>query len=586
MEAVRCGMAVRAASNEFGIPRRTLRNHVSSGSATKRIGRPCILTEEQELDLESRIVRLADVGMPITLKCLRRSVYKYVEIMKIPHNFPSLTALAGRKWVKLFLKRHPNISRRKAQHMNVARARKLNMFIVADYFKKLKDVMVDTGVMGKPQCIFNIDEKGCQLNVHKQQTVLARKGAKRVHMLTDEHAENVTIVSCGNALGQSIPPMIIMKGIRQKPEWSMHLPPGSILNMTAKGSMTTEMFVKWMDHFSKFKPQGKVLLIFDGASAHLDYRIVDVAEKNDVVLFCLPSNTTHELQPKAVFSPFESYWNDEVLPYWTNNPNHTINKSSFGLIFSKVWPKAASPSNIVSGFRATGIYSYDPNIIPDSAYKPSELSERWIAIPENRGNLDSPEYRGDTETETPASSCPPGTQSKRKPKKNTSPLATKTINMQTPSPPQPGPSRTRKRRRLPVYSSSSDSDDDDDYSLRNTSSSEGEEISFNESFREILPTPVIEEKKVIPRKKSLSYRAQKVTKALFAEQVKKKNETGKSKKIIKNKKVVEAWYCHLCDEDQVRDMRVCSMCSRYVHEECVGLTKMDREPTFICPSCS
>nr|CAI5820942.1 unnamed protein product [Callosobruchus analis] len=122
MEAVRCGMAVRAASNEFGIPRRTLRNHVSSGSATKRIGRPCILTEERELDLESRIVRLADVGMPITSKCLRRSVYKYVEIMKIPHNFPSLTALAGRKWVKLFLKRHPNISRRKAQHMNVARS--------------------------------------------------------------------------------------------------------------------------------------------------------------------------------------------------------------------------------------------------------------------------------------------------------------------------------------------------------------------------------------------------------------------------------------------------------------------------------
>nr|CAI5823248.1 unnamed protein product [Callosobruchus analis] len=157
--------------------------------------------------------------------------------------------------------------------------------------------------------------------------------------------------------------------------------------------------------------------------------------------------------------------------------------------------------------------------------------------------------------------------------------------MQTPPPLQPGPSGTRKRRRLPVYLLSSDSDDDD--SLRNTSSSEGEETSFNESFREILPTPVIEEKKVIPRKKYLNYRAQKVTKALlFDEQVKKKNETGKSKKIIKNNKVVEAWYCHLCDEDKVRDLRLCSMCSRYVHEECVGLTKMDREPTFICPSCS
>ncbi|XP_030764873.1 uncharacterized protein LOC115889097 [Sitophilus oryzae] len=207
--------------------------------------------------------------------------------MGIPHKFDRGRAMADRKWVRLFLKRHPDISRRKAQHMNVAGAAKLNRFIVNDYFQKLRDVMTESGVINNPQCIFNMDEKGCQLNLHKQQVVLAKKGSKRVHMIAEEHAENVTIVACGNALGQAILPMILMKGIRKKIEWSLHLPPGSVIEMTAKGSMTTETFVKWIDHFSKFKPTGKVLLIFDGASSHLDQTIVDASEKR--YYFILPT---------------------------------------------------------------------------------------------------------------------------------------------------------------------------------------------------------------------------------------------------------------------------------------------------------
>ena len=131
----------------------------------------------------------------------------------------------------------------------------------------------------------------------------------------------------------------------------MNLPPGSVLDMTAKASTTTTTFVKWLDYFAKFKTPGKLLLIFCGAFSHLDYSIVEAAESHGVILFCLPSNTTHEL-----------------LIYWTNKPHHRINKAAFVLIFSKVWPKTVSPSNIMAGFWATGIYPYDPNIKPDSAF--------------------------------------------------------------------------------------------------------------------------------------------------------------------------------------------------------------------------
>ncbi|GJQ72795.1 hypothetical protein Trydic_g1445 [Trypoxylus dichotomus] len=45
-----------------------------------------------------------------------------------------------------------------------------------------------------------------RLTLHHQQTVLAAKGAKRVHLVCKEDAENATIVSCANAVGHAILP--------------------------------------------------------------------------------------------------------------------------------------------------------------------------------------------------------------------------------------------------------------------------------------------------------------------------------------------------------------------------------------------
>lgn len=42
---------------------------------------------------------------------------------------------------------------------------------------------------------------------------LAKKGECRTHLLTNEHAENVTVLACINALGQTILLMVIFKGM-------------------------------------------------------------------------------------------------------------------------------------------------------------------------------------------------------------------------------------------------------------------------------------------------------------------------------------------------------------------------------------
>ena len=47
----------------------------------------------------------------------------------------------------------------------------------------------------------------------------------------------------------------------------------------------------------------------------------------------------------------------------------------------------------------------------------------------------------------------------------------------------------------------------------------------------------------------------------------------------------ESWYCSLCEEDRMWDMRQCTNCNIWVHEECCGLTAKDKVPNFKCPSC-
>ncbi|KAF2878755.1 hypothetical protein ILUMI_27415 [Ignelater luminosus] len=142
---------------------------------------------------------------------------------------------------------------------------------------------------------------------------------------------------------------------RKKIEWMNNLPQNSQIEISEKGSMTTATFMT-RDHFAKFTLLGNVLLIFDGASSHLDANILNSADSHSVTIFCLSSHTTHELQPmnKTVFKAFETYWDEEMM-------------------------LATMPANTTAGFWVTGIFLYDPNIIPDVAFASLEITKRHLS---------------------------------------------------------------------------------------------------------------------------------------------------------------------------------------------------------------
>ncbi|KAJ4443266.1 hypothetical protein ANN_04934 [Periplaneta americana] len=85
--AVKNSMPLNTAATRYGIARNTLRYHVNDGAEKKYIGRPALLSFAQGRELCSRIFRVADVGMPLSSKLVKRTVFTFCVINGIKNNF-------------------------------------------------------------------------------------------------------------------------------------------------------------------------------------------------------------------------------------------------------------------------------------------------------------------------------------------------------------------------------------------------------------------------------------------------------------------------------------------------------------------
>ena len=370
-------VSLRAASKTYNVPVRTLRDHLRAQLRDKP-GRPPVLTEDEEVTLAARLKRLAKIGYGLTSHEIRSLVFQYCEKHGTPNPFTG--GQAGRKWFRGFMKRTPELSVRQAEKLNFARGMKMNRTVVNNYIDLLEKTMRDNSVLHKPESVFNADESGVQLTVGKSPQVVACKGDKRVfQQVPAEKAETVSIMVAGNAIGTYIPPYVVYKGARKQPHYGHFLPSGSDVAISDTGYFNSSIFLDWLDHFQRFRPAGPVLLIVDGHRSHVSEEVADKVEELGIELMCLPSNTTHELQPmdKSFFGPFKRYFDEEVSSFIRLNPGKAITKGpTFEKVFRSAYSRAAKSSTLVNGFRATGMFPPTITNIQDDAFAAAEVSER------------------------------------------------------------------------------------------------------------------------------------------------------------------------------------------------------------------
>ncbi|RPA99899.1 DDE-domain-containing protein [Choiromyces venosus 120613-1] len=179
----------------------------------------------------------------------------------------------------------------------------------------------------------------------------------------------------GCADGSFEDPMIIFKSEGISEGWveneKFAIPDGVMVGYSPNGWTDNEKAMAFIKHF--FGPGSKTaqkangqfrMLLFDGHSSHIHWQFLQYALQQRVIPFCLPPHTLHCLQPLdvAVYSPYKQWYGDQI---WNRFQwgDHGIMKDNFWSILQPAREAALIPQNIKSGFRATGIYPYDPDRI-------------------------------------------------------------------------------------------------------------------------------------------------------------------------------------------------------------------------------
>ncbi|XP_030750178.1 uncharacterized protein LOC115877967 [Sitophilus oryzae] len=289
--------------------------------------------------------------------------------------------MAGKDWYYGFLKRNPEISLRKPEPTSINRIAAFNKDQVTTFFQNLKKLY--DKFQFKSDAIYNVDETGIS-TVQKPCKRLGPKGVKQFGAKTSgEKGKTVTVICCFNASGtcyvSPMTPMFIFPRIRMTNTLTNNGPPNAAFCCSKSGWSNEELFYKWLEHFRKtVKPSNEepvLLLIYiiisDNHSSHISLQIFDYCKQNGVILLTIPPHTSHRLQPLDVsfYGPLKSSFNrqrDYHLP-----STERITQYDLAKIFNKAYTVVATMDKAQSGFRATGIWPYQPDKFSNEDFLPA-----------------------------------------------------------------------------------------------------------------------------------------------------------------------------------------------------------------------
>ncbi len=225
--------------------------------------------------------------------------------------------------------------------------------------------------MDKPYQIFNFDESGFALSPAPPK-VVAVKGAKHPYTVNSGTKAQITVLSCCSAGGTNIPPLIVLATKTLNPKMAIGEVPGTVYSSSDNGWMTTGILDEWFaQHFLLYAPPVcPLLLLMDGHSSHFGPAFIETAVANDVIVFCLPPNTTHFLQPldNGPFGPLKCH------SFCNSNPGRVVTKLQYNQLFSRAWSQGMTMQNIVAGFQHAGVYPFRRPEEEDTSIQRSSLA--------------------------------------------------------------------------------------------------------------------------------------------------------------------------------------------------------------------
>ena len=359
MEAASSGVvSVNGAADMYGVPRSTLKDRLNGRvlHGTKPGPRP-YLEESEERELVKHLKDCAEIGLGKT----RGEVLRIAECVA-----ESKGVLKGSQittgWWRRFMERNPGMSLRAGDPTAGVRMDAINEENMKKYFDLLEEVYDEMEFRNHPEIIYNMDETGMPLDPRPPKIVVP-KGQKKVRYRCSGQKSQITIIGCGSATGQAIPPFIIFAAKQLNPLWMKDEVPGSRFAVSDNGWIDQDLFHFWLtEHFLTHAVASRpLLLLLDGHSSHFKPDTIRFAKEHGIVVFCLPPHTTHECQSLdcSLFGPLKTKWRSVCHSFHQKHPTAVISKLNFCALFKQAWVNAVTPEVITSGFRKAGVYPLD-----------------------------------------------------------------------------------------------------------------------------------------------------------------------------------------------------------------------------------
>jgi hypothetical protein len=167
-----------------------------------------LLTPAAEKVLEDWLVFLGETGHGVDKRGLRARVKQMCG--KRPSEW----------WIKLFLRRHPDVVLRKTSGLDPKRAQAFNRNVVDDYFTQLINLVKKHNIPWEQ--VYNMDEKGCQRGGSRRSSLrkfFVSRTKRTKYRPKSANLELVTIIECVCADGTELSPGFVFSGKDFSPEW-------------------------------------------------------------------------------------------------------------------------------------------------------------------------------------------------------------------------------------------------------------------------------------------------------------------------------------------------------------------------------
>lgn len=382
---------IRKTAAKFGLCHTTLLRYIKKNEGReKEILEPNyavnkVFNADLEKQLKEYLVTASKMHFGLTKVQAKELAYELAVAnnCKFPKSWSEKQA-AGEDWLKSFRKRWPDISIRKPEATSLARATAFNKTTVNEFFDNIEKIYKKTSVTAAQ--VYNLDETGLT-TVHVPPNVLAKTGEKQVGQVTSGE-RGILITACCfiSAAGNTVPPFLIFPRVNFKPHMLNGAPSGSAGSACKSGWMNKEIFLQVMKHFvDHVRPTSEypAVLVYDNHESHVQAELIKMARENNIHIVTIPPHTSSKLQPLdvSVYKSLKNFYNAECNSFMLSHPSRTISIYDVANLFGKAYSKAFSMSNIVSGFRATGIWPFDRNIFNEDEFLSSYVTDRLPSLP-------------------------------------------------------------------------------------------------------------------------------------------------------------------------------------------------------------